>query len=96
MLKEAASFDSYKKWRAYTEAEFSVPTGEFEFDTWLFSEEELDAWYKTFWENAVKAVDSSEQNQEGAINGDEKASPAELDREFLELTADPGGLENFA
>jgi len=93
MTEEAASFDSYKEWRSFTETFFEAPMGDYEYEKWTFSEEQIDAWYKTFWDNARKAVNSTDETQETTSEG--KATPAELDREFNELIEEPGALEDF-
>ncbi|MDR2942447.1 MAG: hypothetical protein LBV17_07650 [Treponema sp.] len=96
MIEEAASFDSAKEWREYCEAMYENPMGEYETEIDPWATEEIDAWYKTFWEKARKAVktgNTEEQSQETIREG--KATPAELDREFIEEIEEEGALEDF-
>jgi len=97
MMEEAASFDSYKEWQTFTETFYDAPMDYFENEKLTFNEEQIDAWYKTFWENARKAVNSTEEQtgQTKNITGTEKATPAELDKEFNELIEEPHALEDF-
>jgi len=96
MMEEAASYDSYEEWREFTEACFDEPMGEFEYIKQMdfFTEEQIDAWYKTYWKNARKAVDATEEQTEGKAST-EKTKPAELDKAFLETIEEPGALEDF-
>ncbi|MDR2445127.1 MAG: hypothetical protein LBD44_04250, partial [Spirochaetaceae bacterium] len=55
------------------------------------SDERLAAWFKTFHENAVKAVNAAVDGQTEAA----PRTPAELDREFLEIIRDGAEFDDF-
>jgi hypothetical protein len=97
MVEEAASYDNWENWRDSCYEKFDDPMGEHEteLDPWA-TQEEIDAWFKSFWENSRKAVKTAnveEQSQEATREG--KATPAELDREFIEEIEEEGALEDF-
>jgi hypothetical protein len=86
MMEEAASWDSWEDFKKFTEAYGDTPQ---EIDPW-WSGEQIDAWYKSFWENSKKAKETEEKAQ-GVPKAE--STPADIDREFKEII--PGKLDDF-
>jgi len=88
MLEEAADFENGKDYRGFIETFYGLPQ-----EVEGFTDEQIDAWFEEFVQKAKQAVNTSEQIQETISK--EKATPAELDREFNEMISEPGVLEDF-
>jgi hypothetical protein len=88
MMEEAAGFKNGKDYRGYVKAFSELPQ-----EVEGFTDEQIDAWFDEFVRKAKQAANSREQAE--GTTGTETATPAELDREFIELISEPGDLEDF-
>jgi hypothetical protein len=88
MMEEAAGFENGKDYRGYVEAFSELPQ-----EVEGFTDEQIDAWFEEFVRKSKQAANSREQAE--GTTGTETATPAELDREFIELIGEPGELQNF-
>ena len=101
MMKEAATFDNGKQFRAFLEKEvMKSEDGEYPqafYDAIksgvIDSEEAIDAWCEEIVRKSKQAVDSRLNSYQGAML--ENDTPQDYDRDFLDSIHEEGELENF-
>jgi hypothetical protein len=94
VMEEAAEFDTWEEWRDFVvgmDADLGEYAGEAQ-QAQTQGEAAYDAWFKSFHENAVKAVNSTDTDGAGVKQG----TPAVMDREFINLMEDVQAFDDFA
>jgi hypothetical protein len=96
IVEEAAGFDTWEEWRDYVlyMEEGDVGGYNAEMAASLDSDESLDAWFRTFHQNAVKAVNSRTETDPSAPRTQADAA-ASADREFLDIIRDDRAFDEF-
>ncbi|MDR3160623.1 MAG: hypothetical protein LBU28_03310, partial [Spirochaetaceae bacterium] len=98
LLEEAAGFDTWQEWRDFVLYMNDGDVGEFNADLQqnLDSDERLNAWFKKFHEDAVKAIKSRDADPYAPdAEPATERTPAEADKEFLETIKDESTFEEF-